>query len=58
MNILIDATNIRKSKAGVGVYAKNLIHELVDPATLISVFALSCSPRMMTRISTIAVGPM
>jgi glycosyltransferase involved in cell wall biosynthesis len=29
MNVLIDATGVTKSKAGVGVYAKNLIHELV-----------------------------
>lgn len=29
MNVLIDATGIRRNKAGVGVYAKNLIEELV-----------------------------
>lgn len=29
MNVLIDATSIRRSKAGVGVYAKNLIEELI-----------------------------
>ncbi len=28
MNVLIDATGVTKTKAGVGVYAKNLIHEL------------------------------
>lgn len=28
MNLLIDATAVTKHKAGVGVYAKNLIHEL------------------------------
>ncbi len=28
MNVLIDATSITKKKAGVGVYAKNLIEEL------------------------------
>jgi glycosyltransferase involved in cell wall biosynthesis len=30
MNVLIDATGITKNKAGVGVYAKNLIHELAN----------------------------
>ncbi|HEX5235544.1 MAG TPA: glycosyltransferase family 1 protein [Silvibacterium sp.] len=34
MNVLIDAIAIRKSKAGVGVYAENLIDELVrDPSS-------------------------
>lgn len=29
MNVLVDATSIRRNKAGVGVYAKNLIEHLI-----------------------------
>jgi glycosyltransferase involved in cell wall biosynthesis len=40
MNILIDATGITKNKAGVGVYAKNLIDELVGRRLDIRLFVL------------------
>jgi glycosyltransferase involved in cell wall biosynthesis len=41
MNVLIDATCIRKNKAGVGVYAKNLIHELAENYPNLSLFLLT-----------------
>jgi hypothetical protein len=40
MNVLIDATSITKKKAGVGVYAKNLIHELINLDVDLHLFVL------------------
>ncbi len=41
MNVLIDATGITKNKAGVGVYAKNLIDELVARHSDLHMFLLA-----------------
>jgi glycosyltransferase involved in cell wall biosynthesis len=41
MNVLIDATGITKNKAGVGVYAKNLLDELVRRRDGIHFFILA-----------------
>jgi len=41
MKVLIDATGIRKNKAGVGVYAKGLIDNMVDRDTKLEFFILA-----------------